>query len=129
MNILVVDVDGAFRGGLCDLLRRSGYAVRETGDPVEALRLGERPDPPIHLLLTEVLMSRLGGIELAERLSTRHRGLKVLYVSTAMDRFVRRDAIGEAGSVYLQKPFPPEECLRKIFELIGLPAGPAGSSR
>ncbi|HEX2094085.1 MAG TPA: PAS domain S-box protein, partial [Longimicrobiaceae bacterium] len=63
------------------VLQRSGYTVLEAADGEEALRVAEAHRGPIHLLVTDVVMPRLGGRDLAARLLAARPGLRVLYVS------------------------------------------------
>src|SRR5260370_41422870 len=64
-----------------DCLVAAGYRVLEARDGEEALRIAEGHTEPIHLLLTDVMMPRLNGVELAGRLTRQRPDTKVLYMS------------------------------------------------
>jgi CheY-like chemotaxis protein len=68
-TILVVDDEPDVRGLAREILEAGGYEVLEAGDGEEALRVAEAHPAPIHLLLTDVVMPRLNGVELASRLT------------------------------------------------------------
>src|SRR5260370_1905920 len=64
-----------------DCLVAAGYRVLEARDGEEALRIAEGHTEPIHLLLTDVMMPRLNGVELAGRLTRQRPDTKALYMS------------------------------------------------
>src|SRR5260370_18078579 len=94
-----------------DCLVAAGYRVLEARDGEEALRIAEGHTEPIHLLLTDVMMPRLNGVELAGRL-TRHRpDTKVLYMSSfavvgAQTQHLSGPGL-QPGDPILPKPFTP----------------------
>lgn len=125
-TILVVDDEA----GVCELARdcleAAGYKVLEARDGDEALRIAEGQTEPIHLLLTDVMMPRLNGVELAGRL-TRHRpDTKVLYMSGfALVGAQTEQLIGpglQPGDPILPKPFSAEALTRKVREVLDRPA-------
>ena len=65
------------------LLRLGGYQVLSAGDGVEALARARAHAGPIHLLVTDVVMANMGGVELARQLRAERPGLRVLYISRA----------------------------------------------
>jgi two-component system, cell cycle sensor histidine kinase and response regulator CckA len=73
----------------------------------EAVRLAERYDGPVHLLVSDVVMPEMGGRVLAERLAAARPGMKVLFVSGYTDDAVVRHGVLEAEMAFLQKPFTP----------------------
>ena len=75
----------------------------------------------IDLLVTEVLLPRLTGIELAAQLQLRHAGMKVLYVSEHMNQFVGENATHVKGSAFLRKPFSTESLLKRLLDLTEVP--------
>jgi YesN/AraC family two-component response regulator len=77
--------------------------------------VNNHPDP-IQLLMTDILMPKMGGIELAARLSTMHPELKVLYTSGYNDSGSSRQRI--AGSQYLEKPYAMDELARTLRDLL-----------
>ena len=96
-------------------LRTAGYSVREAGDGIEALRTANELPEPVDLVVTDVVMPRMGGRELAQQLSLKWKGLRVLYISGYM-----KEEIADNGSpvTFLQKPFTPEQLVRKVREVL-----------
>jgi len=113
-TILLVEDDAALRRLTRTTLASHGYTVFEAGDAAEALAVAERHAGRIELLVTDVVLPRGNGRELAERLAAARPGLRVLFVSgytadTALP--LGRD---QAGAAFLQKPFGPEELTRRV---------------
>ena len=75
-TILVVDDDDPVRACVSDALAREGYTVVDTADPLEARRIVT--SRTVDLLLTDVVMPRMNGIELAERVEVTSSATKVL---------------------------------------------------
>jgi CheY-like chemotaxis protein len=100
------------------ILESKGYHVLEAADGQEALAVAEGYPRAIHLLLTDVVMPSLGGRELADRLSIRQPGLKVLFLSGCTDDAVVRHGALEPGDNFLQKPFTPAALARKVRDVL-----------
>ena len=98
------------------MLETYGYTVLLAGDGVAALELAQNHPHPIQLLMTDILMPKMGGIELAERLSTLRPELKVLYTSGYTDSGGSLAKV--AGAQYLQKPYAMEELARALRKLL-----------
>jgi two-component system cell cycle sensor histidine kinase/response regulator CckA len=119
-TILVVEDDASLRQVTCEFLQSSGYTVIPAESPVEALRLAESHNGPIDFLLTDVIMPRMNGRELATRLIQARPGMKVLYVSGYANGIIR-DAVNgplEEGLAFLQKPYTRSVVTRKIREIL-----------
>jgi len=97
-------------------LAKAGYQVLTAGDGEEALRVSERFKGEIHLLLTDVVMPRMGGQELAERIRTLRPGIRVLYMSGFPDRELSHLDAMESDANFLQKPFTPQSLWLKVRE-------------
>ncbi len=100
------------------ILVRQGYAVLEAPDPETALRLAAGHHGPIHLLVTDVVMPKMNGRALADRLTTLYGDLKVLFVSGYTDDAIVRHGVLEPGIMFLQKPFTPDALARKVREVL-----------
>ncbi len=73
---------------------------------------------PIHLLLTDVVMPRGSGTELAQRLRALHPETRVLFMSGYIEDGVLPEGAGQPGAAFLQKPFAPDELARKVREVL-----------
>src|SRR5713226_8110807 len=119
-TILVVEDDTSLREVTCEFLQDSGYTVIAAESPEEALHLVESRSGPIDFLLTDVIMPKMNGRELATRLLKARPGIKVLYVSGYADGIVRDGVHGplEEGLAFLQKPYTRQGLTRKIREIL-----------
>jgi two-component system cell cycle sensor histidine kinase/response regulator CckA len=101
-TILVVEDSEAIRRVVCAMLSHCGYSCLEASDGVEALAM-VRSGGEIHLVLTDVVMPRMGGAELAGYLASEYPSLPVLFMSGYSDNPLVR-AI-EQTPIFLPKPF------------------------
>lgn len=122
-TVLVVEDDASLREVTCEFLRSSGYAVIPAESPEEALHLEESHSGSIDFLLTDLIMPKMNGRELATRLVKARPAMKVLYVSGYADGIVRDGVHGplEEGLAFLQKPYTRVAVTRKIRELLDSP--------
>ncbi len=117
-TILVVEDNDAVRCLVRSVLESRGYTPLEAGSGEEALSLAAGHSGPIHILLTDVVMPRMNGRELAARLALPHPETKVIYMSGYTDDSVVRHRVLDPGTQFLQKPFIPETLARKIREVL-----------
>jgi CheY-like chemotaxis protein len=117
---LLVEDEQALRELVRDLLRARGYPVLEAGDGVEALEVARRYGR-IDLLLTDVIMPRMGGPELAKRLVDVQPNIKVLYMSGYTDRGVVHHGVLDPEASFLQKPVAMEVVARRVREVLDAP--------
>jgi two-component system cell cycle sensor histidine kinase/response regulator CckA len=116
--LLVEDEDGV-RSLIQLLLQRNGYKVIEAQNAEQALQLLETNKSRIHLLLTDLILPRLSGRELAERIMAQRPEIKCLFMSGYTDDSVVKSGILEHQMPFLQKPFSMEALLQKIREILG----------
>jgi len=121
-TILLVEDEEALRRVGREMLEMYGYTVLLAADGAAGLALAQNHPDPIQLLMTDILMPKMSGIELAERLSTLRPELKILYTSGYNDNGVNLQTIERAR--YLQKPYAMEELARTLRQLLD-PAHPA----
>jgi signal transduction histidine kinase/CheY-like chemotaxis protein len=119
-TILLVEDEEGVRELARDILRASGYAVIEARNGPEALLLSERHQGPLDLLLTDVVMPRMSGRELAERLAPLRPSMSVLYMSGYTDDAIIRHGVLGADTAFLQKPFTPATLVQRVRETLDL---------
>jgi two-component system, cell cycle sensor histidine kinase and response regulator CckA len=121
-NILLVEDDPSVRGLTRHILRMNGYTVHEACDGMQALDLVRQHSTPIDLLITDMVMPGINGKELAARLLGYLKSLRVLYVSGYSDKLPLL-ALGDdpMPSTFLQKPFSPDDLVRKVREILNAP--------
>jgi two-component system cell cycle sensor histidine kinase/response regulator CckA len=117
-TILVVEDEGAVREVAVTALRSYGYAVIEAADADEACRLYSNRAEPIHLLLTDVVMPGMNGVELAQRLRSLDPQLKVVFVSGYADSIILRGGAAADSVNFVQKPYRPVILASKIREVL-----------
>ena len=118
-TILLVEDETAVRELGVTLLRSYGYEVIEAANADEALRLYASRAAPIHLLLTDVVMPGLNGVELSKRLRALDPQLKVLFVSGYADSIMLRHGTPDSGVNFVQKPYRAALLASKIREVLG----------
>ena len=117
-TILVVEDVDAVRKMVCVVLRQHGYRCLEAVDGTDALRLLD--DQPIHLLLTDVKMPKMGGTELARHVADRTPGTRILFMSGYSDD----PAIGsirQMPEMFLAKPFTPAALAQAVRQSLDHP--------
>ncbi len=117
-TILLVEDNESVRTFVRSVLEPKGYQLLVAGGSEDALKVVENHDGPIHLLLTDVVMPRMGGPELAARLAPLHPEARVLYMSGYTDSTIVHHGVLGAGTHFLQKPFVPETLIRKTREVL-----------
>jgi PAS domain S-box-containing protein len=120
-TILLVEDEPEVRSLARDLLEAAGYLVLEASDGEDALRVVEQREGPIHLLVTDVVMPRMSGPELAGLLVRARPELKVLYVSGYIAAEIADLGVLEPGVHFLPKPFTPVGLARKVREVLDAP--------
>jgi PAS domain S-box-containing protein len=117
-TVLLVEDEEQVRALARTSLRREGYQVLESEDGEQALDVLHKYTGHIHLLLTDVVMPRMGGRELAARASALRPELKVLFMSGYAHDEVVSDGLAEVEIALLAKPITPSLLGRKVREVL-----------
>jgi DNA-binding NtrC family response regulator len=113
--ILLVEDESAIREMTAMVLRRLGYLVQEASSGEEALRWAQASPEKIDLLMTDVLMPGINGMELAEVLQSRGAEFKVLFLSGHPPGC---RGVMQPKAEFLQKPFTLDAVVRKTKEIL-----------
>jgi PAS domain S-box-containing protein len=117
-TILVVEDDEMVRNLVRDTLSRHGYQVLDAAESVEARRKSDNHKGAIQLLITDVIMPRVNGRDLAIQLARRRPEMKVLYMSGYTDNMILNSGIAHGEVAFLQKPFTPMALAQKVREVL-----------
>jgi CheY-like chemotaxis protein len=117
-TILFVEDEQSVRELVSEYLSARGYRVLDAADGMQALAIAAAHKGKIQLLITDVVMPRVSGREVAARLAPTRPDLKVLYISGYTDDSVFRHGVLEGGMAFLQKPFNLKALATKIREIL-----------
>jgi two-component system cell cycle sensor histidine kinase/response regulator CckA len=117
-TILLVEDEEAVRNLCRAVLESRGYTVLEARDGKEGLSIAQNYDGTIHLLLSDLIMPRASGREIAEELGGLRPGMRVLFMSGYTDEANLPGAVKEVRGTFLQKPFTPGDLAQKIRDLL-----------
>jgi len=123
--ILVVEDEEDVRKAVLGVFRKHGYSVLEAADEEDALLICQQYEDTIHLMVTDVVMPRISGPELAKRLVVFHPEMKVLYMSGYADEAIVHHGVLDKGVNYIQKPFTFAGLARKVREVLDKDTNPA----
>jgi PAS domain S-box-containing protein len=116
--LLVVEDEDAVRALAGRVLAGLGYMVLEAANGREALQIAREYQGPIDLVLTDVVMPEMGGLELVDALSEMRPGMATVVMSGYMEPERLRTDVREAGIPFLPKPFSPESLARRVREAL-----------
>jgi two-component system, cell cycle sensor histidine kinase and response regulator CckA len=117
-TILLVEDTEALREVICEVLEEQGYTVLLSSQGEEALDLARGYKGPIHLLLTDVVMPKLGGGDLARQLAALRPEVRVLYMSGYAEGVISHQGVLGEGVALLEKPFTPDKLVRAVREAL-----------
>lgn len=116
---MLVDDEDYIRELVSAILAIEGYNVLEAESGPRALQVAEEYAAPIHLLLTDVVMSPMSGSELVKQLAPRRPDTKILYISGFPDDAMVQYGINQSQVSFLAKPFTPKILVQKIRSVLG----------
>ena len=115
-TILVVEDEPSVRGLLSAVLRRAGYRLHEAASGPEALADLESI-PHLDLLITDVIMPEMSGLEVARRVLAARPGTPVMYMSGYADEVLQHEDV-VPGACFVQKPFRPDVLMSKVRDIL-----------
>ncbi|HEY6854427.1 MAG TPA: ATP-binding protein, partial [Gemmatimonadales bacterium] len=117
-TVMVVEDEPTVRSVTVRMLKSAGYRVLSAGDGPEALDTARRHDGEIHALVTDVMMPRMNGTQLAQLLRDERPALRTLFVSGFTEEAgVRPEQLGK-GMAYLAKPFTAEALTERLRQVL-----------
>jgi CheY-like chemotaxis protein len=122
-TILVVEDAETIRKMVCAMLKQSGYRTLEAGDGSEALDLVRTAPHAIDLILTDVVMPEMGGVELSRRIARIRPELRMVFMSGFSDNPVVTDLERSSAALFLAKPFTAGALLDKVREALASKSG------
>jgi PAS domain S-box-containing protein len=117
-TILLVEDEEALLTLTAERLTECGYTVLPARDGIQALEIVRSFSDPIHLLLTDVMMPRMGGLALARSMSELRPGIRIMFMTGHAEREASyREAI-RSGAESIQKPFSHEQLTRLVRQML-----------
>jgi CheY-like chemotaxis protein len=121
-TILLAEDSESIRENARECLESVGYTVLEAASGAEALQKAKEFEGTIHLLLTDVVMPAMSGLELAHRIAALRPEIKIIVTSGYMNEAIVRQGDDSPSCQFIQKPYRLKELVRKIQEVLGVPA-------
>jgi two-component system, cell cycle sensor histidine kinase and response regulator CckA len=119
-TVLLVEDEAIVRDVAAAILRESGYRVLEASEGSEAIALvDEHGARGIQLLLTDLIMPRMSGAELARQLRRKLPSIQVLYTSGYSDAALAKVLARDPGAMFIQKPFTPSDLTKHVRMALG----------
>ncbi len=117
-TILIVEDEEHIRKLLIRTLSSRGYTVLEAFNSEEALKICGPDGPPIHLILSDIVLPDIPGPQLVEKVWERRPGIRVLYMSGYAEHELTKNVVLKEGVYFIPKPFLPSELQKKIREVL-----------
>ena len=117
-TILLVEDNEEVRKVTARILKMQGYRVLEASNEGDAFSICDQHDGPINLMVTDIVMPKMDGPELAKQLLSLYPEMKVIYMSGYVENIIPHHGILEKGMEYIQKPFTVNELARKVREVL-----------
>ncbi len=117
-TVLVVEDEPIVRKMAVKILKRLGYNPLEARNGIEGKQVAETNEGTIDVLLTDVVMPKMNGKELAEALKQLNPDLKVLFTSGYTENVIAHHGVLDSGIHFIGKPYGPKELSRKLREVL-----------
>jgi DNA-binding NtrC family response regulator len=122
-TVLIVEDEIAVRELASEFLKTAGYNVLTAENGMDALAIAEGLQQPIHALVTDIVLPKMPGPELAERVKRIRPDVKVIYMSGYLEYDKKEEQFLEEG-VFLQKPYTRDALVAKVDEILRRRATP-----
>ncbi len=116
--IVVVDDDAGVRAVTRRTLEEFGYEVVEAADGVDAIGAVRERSGRVALVLTDVVMWRMGGAELSACLSSLYPGTPLLFMSGYHEDVLRKQGLVPVGGAFVAKPFDPDALGERVRKML-----------
>lgn len=117
-TVLLVEDEAAVRRATAEFLNLSGYKVLEAKDGQHAIEVARSHSGPIHIMVTDVVMPKMSGSQLAEQLLKDRPSVKVLFVSGYAEKTILQHGEIDLSAKFLQKPFTLKALGQKIRTIL-----------
>jgi signal transduction histidine kinase len=117
-TILLVEDELQVRNLTRSMLSRQGYRILDASSAADALALAREMEGPIDMLLTDIVMPQMNGLELAKEMKAARPGIKVLFMSGYTDNAVVQQGLLTAEMPFIQKPFTSAALQSKVREVL-----------
>jgi signal transduction histidine kinase len=117
-TILLVEDERAILEMTTTMLKMQGYTVLSANTPDEAIHMAEEHSGEIHLLVTDVIMPRMNGQDLAKKLLPSYPHIKHLFMSGYTANVMAQNGILDVGVYFIQKPFSMQVLATKVREVL-----------
>lgn len=118
-TVLLVDDEPGVRSLCRQFLAPGPYTVLEANDGREALEVCRRHEGPIHLLLTDLVMPGMSGLELARQVAAARPETCILFMSASAEASIKEELVGGAPRPWLHKPFTQQALLAAVRDTLG----------
>ena len=117
-TILLVEDSDVVRDVVARMLEDGGLTVLRASGGEEALALARGADAPIDLLLTDIVMPKVSGVELADRMERERPGMRILFMTGYAEEVVVSEGILGKHRECIGKPFTQEQITKRVRELL-----------
>ena len=117
-TILLVEDSDVVRDVVARMLEAGGFTVLPASSGDDALSISRRRDAPIDLLLTDIVMPEMNGVELADRLEREHPDMRILFMTGYAEAVVVNEGILGKHRECIGKPFTQEQITKRVRKIL-----------